>query len=470
MNTLIDYILKVNIALLVIVVFYLLFLRKLTFGLWKRMYLLVYALISMLLPIANIDFSKKQSIISNTEWLQYIPKVSVNEVHHQSYNIVGFLMIVLGIGCLIAFGKFLIRLLSIYRMQQSAALISIHGFKIFKLTAHANPFSFGNSIFVNPNMHEETELIKIIKHEEAHVLQKHSIDILFFEIINCFFWYNPASWLLKKLASENLEFLADESVIQSGVNKADYQLVLVKESTAAHENSVLHFNFLSLKSRIIMMNKLKSTKKSLIRFTFILPILFVLLVSFSSHKFSEEINAIGNKVADAAKQIYNTDTIPEKNEVSIIKITPTKASADKKEHRPPMLILNGRKEVSESELSEMDPNSIESIVVLKDKEAEKIYNVKDREGVILISTKDSLKAAAPKIVINSKENEDNIFALNNPTSAKPIFVLDGKIIDTTEFKKISPKQIKSISVLKGNSATALYGDKGANGVIEITSK
>ena len=51
-----------------------------------------------------------------------------------------------------------------------------------------------------------------------------------------------------------------------------------------------------------------------------------------------------------------------------------------------------------------------------------------------------------------------------------LVVLDGIIIPNSQLNDIDPKDIESMSVLKDKSATELYGEKGKNGVIIITSK
>ncbi len=53
-------------------------------------------------------------------------------------------------------------------------------------------------------------------------------------------------------------------------------------------------------------------------------------------------------------------------------------------------------------------------------------------------------------------------------NATPLYVVDG--IVRAEFAKIDPNEIESINILKDASATAVYGVKGANGVIIITTK
>jgi len=51
---------------------------------------------------------------------------------------------------------------------------------------------------------------------------------------------------------------------------------------------------------------------------------------------------------------------------------------------------------------------------------------------------------------------------------KPLILVDGKEVDN--LNTLSPEDIESISILKDASATKLYGDKGASGVIDVKMK
>ena len=51
-----------------------------------------------------------------------------------------------------------------------------------------------------------------------------------------------------------------------------------------------------------------------------------------------------------------------------------------------------------------------------------------------------------------------------------LYIIDGKEMESGSMKDIDPNTIKSINVLKGETAFKLYGEKGKNGVIEITTK
>lgn len=78
---------------------------------------------------------------------------------------------------------------------------------------------------------------------------------------------------------------------------------------------------------------------------------------------------------------------------------------------------------------------------------------------------------APANTIISDETTKIIFGGNgSPFKEQPLFILDGKEIKEAEIKGLNPSEIDNISVLKNESATATYGDKGKNGVIIITTK
>lgn len=57
--------------------------------------------------------------------------------------------------------------------------------------------------------------------------------------------------------------------------------------------------------------------------------------------------------------------------------------------------------------------------------------------------------------------------LDDPSKA-PLYVIDGKVVSSIE--SISPDGIASIEVLKDQSAVAIYGERGRNGVIKVTTK
>ena len=136
-------------------------------------------------------------------------------------------------------------------MRRKANILSVDGMKLYQVHQNIIPFSFGNSIFINRELHTEDELQEIIRHEFVHVKQKHTLDIIWSEWLCIINWYNPFAWLLKTAIRQNLEFIADNKVLQNGVDRKHYQYLLLKVIGNSHFSLASKFNFSSLKNNVI---------------------------------------------------------------------------------------------------------------------------------------------------------------------------------------------------------------------------
>jgi len=168
----------------------------------------------------------------------------------------------------------------------------------------------------------------------------------------------------------------------------------------------------------------------------------------------------------------------------------------------PLVIVDG-KEIYKAEMAKIDPERIEKIEVIKDKTSVEKYGEKGKDGVILITLKkgesidgksnitnmtgnfalNSIRETTPKssgILFSAKEirgeNKDGITILKADTfkldfaKTNSLILIDGKKSTKDEVNQLNPAMIESISVLKDESATTLYGDKGKNGVVLIVTK
>jgi len=187
-------------------------------------------------------------------------------------------------------------------------MISQDGIRIYQVDAPIIPFSFGDSIFINQHQHSLEELEEIIRHEFVHVKQKHSVDIIWGELLCLLNWYNPFAWLLKKSIRQNLEFIADRHVLEQGMDRKQYQYLLLKVIGNNHFSIANQFNFSSLKKRIAMMNKLRSAKFHLVKFMFVLPLVSVMLLAFRNEWKKQETGKDQLSVSTFA----GNDTIPDK--------------------------------------------------------------------------------------------------------------------------------------------------------------
>lgn len=309
------YLFKLSISLGVVFLFYHFVLRRLTFYNWNRWYLVGYTMLSFFLPFVDISLALEQSDIKNSAIINWVPaigdKVALADAAGANAALsaweISFLLITAGsVVMLVRLG---IQLHSIQRMRKKSTLLNLDGMRLYQVETPIIPFSFGNSIFINKKQHSDVELEEIIRHEFVHVKEKHTADIIWGELLCLINWYNPAAWLLKRSIRQNLEFIADRQVLEQGMDRKQYQYLLLKVIGNNHFSIANQFNFSSLKKRIAMMNKLRSAKVHLVKFLFVLPLVSVLLLAFRNDWKQQEIK--GGISREAMPAVIN-DTFPDK--------------------------------------------------------------------------------------------------------------------------------------------------------------
>lgn len=311
-----QYLLKLSISLAFVYLFYQVVLRRLTFYNWNRWYLMGYSLLSFFISFVDVANLLNKENLESGQLIRLIPAVESFEVpdslHTAATNhtllLWEGLLLCFCTGIVIAAGRLGIQILSYRKLRRSALLLTDDAVKIFQISKKIIPFSFGKSIFINRHLHTEEELKEIIRHEFIHVKQAHTIDIIWAEILCILNWYNPFAWLLRHHIRQNLEFIADDKVVQSGIDKKEYQYLLLKVIGVPQFHIANSFNFSSLKKRIVMMNKLKTAKVHLVKFLFAFPLLAVLVIAFRSGT-----NDPSGLQAEKTNTISTLDTIPLKD-------------------------------------------------------------------------------------------------------------------------------------------------------------
>ena len=291
MSPWIDYLLKLSVSLSAVALFYYFILRPYTFYNWNRWYLLIYSMLSFFLPCIDItttiqkrNFMPPQLVSSipvvNASGLQNILPVKIGNADSR-FSLTNLVLLTVLAGVLVMLIRLILHFAAYLKIKNKAELLSTEeGINIYKIKNDALPFSFGNSVFINPDLHSEEDLRKIILHEYIHVKERHSIDNIWFEILCALNWYNPFAWLIRYSVRQNLEYIADRTVLKNGVDPKQYQYLLLKVTGVPEFRIANQFNFSSLKQRIIMMNKAKTAKIHLIRFLFVIPVLLFVLFTF----------------------------------------------------------------------------------------------------------------------------------------------------------------------------------------------
>ncbi|MFC2147105.1 M56 family metallopeptidase [Bacteroidota bacterium] len=283
MEALMIYLLKASGILTLFYVVYQVFLKKETFFRVNRQFLLVGVIAAFACPFI---------VINNYVEITAIPFTTANssavnasfEINQPLFNWLDLIYTVYGIGMLILGLKFILQILAIRKVIASNTIIKKEGYVYVETDRDIAPFSFFRYIFYNPGKFNSLELEAILKHERAHSSQQHSLDLLLAHMVTIVMWANPFSWLYKKNIEQNLEFLADDTAIQSVASGRAYKYALLKVSGNQFFTPITN-NFYSslIKKRIIMLHKSKSHKRNALKMALILPALAVFLLSFNTH-------------------------------------------------------------------------------------------------------------------------------------------------------------------------------------------
>lgn len=458
-----------------------------------------------------------------------------------------------------------------------------------------HPFSFFSKIVVSEKTLSHPDLEIIVSHENIHVREKHTFDILFTEIMFLLQWFNPFAWLIKDAVKNNLEYKTDDEIVKK-YNPQTYQLAMV---TLADKQGIAPFltalNGSQLKNRIIMMKKKKEKKYAILKQLAVLPLLAVLIMGLANREVKTEniqsdkktdlvidgksiptdhpalpsvdnqkkfdsgeiatLMNVGDKVISTTMVIDDSFTTSEKEFMVSGKVTDNKGqplsgvsilikgktlettTTDtkgiyeiKSESEIELLVFgkngyetlevkpSGRKNIDvklevdnklyivdgkayEGEMSEINADNIESIDIFKGESGFKLYGENGKNGVVLITTKSKEKIGAQSIFGNEQVPElrmpvagdslnlkmpiavtdpqfqyyikekqiDYVNPLDKNSKVQPLILVNGKEPGQT-IEDINPGTIQSVNVLKEKSAKEKYGEKGKNGVIEITLK
>lgn len=413
-----------------------------------------------------------------------------------------------------------INLLSFFAFVKPFRKDKRNGFIYVKTDIDISPFSFMRYIVYNPAKFTEKELENILRHEREHSKQKHSYDILLVELLRAFQWINPIAWLYKNAIVQNLEFLADSRAINDVEGNKNYQLTMLKLNSAGSEFELTNNFYDSLiKRRISMLNKQRSKRINIMKAIIIIPLLIVFVFEFNTEVIAQDIDpaSISVKGLDSKKPYISYEEEPlviidgivselgveginavdgvraeviegdegikrygDAGKNGVILITTNKNKPEKQfnfstEKREKKHVTDKSAEQEEGVFKHTEIENSNDGIGLKSK-----YNKTDEKVIPAYQVgKDIIRNSGRRYyrVGMPIEKADNVFegrplTLENAKSAitAPLYIVDGVIKQNLNPNEISPDDIEFISVLKGESAVAKYGDKGKNGVVEITMK
>ncbi|RYG21311.1 MAG: M56 family metallopeptidase [Chitinophagaceae bacterium] len=338
------YLLEANLYLVLFYGFYRLFLQNETFYNLNRYFLLLSTLLSFALPVLQLGFLKPayEHINGELVFVGEIPPPPVEPPSAESLNnpfadlnwfYVFYLLIAFGFAIKLSFSIYKIIHLWMKAKKHNAGEITL-----IEVNDESTAFSFFNLLFIHPSLANQPS---VLKHEMVHIKQKHSFDVVFFELIQIICWFNPIIHFIKKDIKLLHEYIADELTATADVQKHEYALFLIQNSFGLRAQPITNqiFNQSILKRRINMLNKKRTATWARLRLLLALPLTGGMLC-MSTMAFTKDYGYV--------------DLLPEKSEfVAPIQDNPKVAHSEKKEIvRPPLplkyfipLLITGKDKV-----------------------------------------------------------------------------------------------------------------------------
>ncbi|TRZ41636.1 M56/M15 family metallopeptidase [Robertkochia solimangrovi] len=276
---------------------------------FNRYYLLGTLIICVVAPLMEIDYGLKfpatelmndsSGIVeTHTQISPFNVQESVITDSHRSEiieNKDSFLSIVpiiyLSVSILLLL-RFFYNLFKIVLQVISSRKVRYESWKLYLVNNESGPFSFFRMIFLGAeDMKSNDRLSSILLHESAHAIQLHSIDIILIELLKCLLWINPFLWIYKREITAVHEYLADDYVLQQGVDMESYMMQLIRESKLRVSGMYSGFNFINTKKRLDMLHQSKPTTSIFLAKTGLAFLLCFAIFVFSSSANPEDTSS-----------------------------------------------------------------------------------------------------------------------------------------------------------------------------------
>ena len=418
------YLLKSSACLAVFMLFYKLFLERESVHQFKRFYLLVAIAGSFCIPFITFTTVIEQTLVQPILNEIVTPVVLSEAPIETSINwwpIMALSIYTLGV---LFFGlKFI---LNLYRLLQKISLndkVQSQKSIIVLLKEHVIPHTFLKYMFFEKEAYNTNRIPKeILLHEEVHVAQKHSLDIIFIELLQVVFWFHPLIYFIKKDIKLNHEFLADQAVIKQGYSAKAYQSLLLEYASQPTNSLISSINYASIKKRLTIMKTHTSKTAIWLRSLILLPLVAVLVYGFSEKKEVVKETSLEKEITIPTLKVAHSPLSMELNGKS------TSLESLKKDF---LSLTNGEK----SDLKIVSNEALKMSFVNTLNELLEPYVTK-----IFFESKLAIIDDRPKPA--SSETEASI-----PQENKPMLLMAGKVKMSCETCAMDKKMIEKITVI-----------------------
>lgn len=397
------YILQSGLCLAVFYSVYELFLKRETYFQLNRIFLVSGLLLSFFIPAFPITSPFKTPAVPIKFDYASIPSASV-----RGFGSADFLYVLYGIGVLVFLLRFGLQLAKLRRVVRTHGIRRLCGAKIVAVDRLFSPFSFLDIIFINQEPSIDANLRRILAHEQVHIRQQHTLDVLLMEIVLSLQWFNPFVWPYKKALQETHEYLADSGVIAQGFNSVKYQLLMFEQHVGASLFELgNNFKRSQIKRRIMMLSKIKSPKAAKLKLLLALPLAIALVLIFAEPRVAAETSAFQQKSSPADPTQTKITQVKEEFDNLIAaeqdlrrKLETAQDETTKKELAKNIeTVIQKRQQLAVSHNAKFIPSPHELEVIFKE--------LKEKEGVLLAelekTTDESKKTALMKTLENIKQ-------------------------------------------------------------------
>ena len=327
---------------------------------------------------ADVEFATMS--LADDDTLAVAPAFSLGDFLSEHWGDLLFLLYVAGILFLI--GRHiasLVRLFGLLKRGQMQRLDDGTCLYLHQQTDIA-PFSWMKYIVISEADYRENGR-QIVAHEQAHISNRHSWDLLLVEVCLLAQWFNPAAWLLRQELQNIHEYEADDTVLRRGINAREYQLLIIKKAVGARLYSLANsLNHSSLKKRLTMMMKEKSHPWARLKYLYVLPLAAISMVAFAHTEAANNSNGISE--AKGTEVLAN-------NQIPGVKSS---------ENEKVLIVVDGKLTIQETEPIDwtnedlakhigVTPEEIAQIEVIKKPEILAQWNIPGATGAILVTTK-----------------------------------------------------------------------------------
>jgi hypothetical protein len=284
------YLLKANVVLALFAAAYYGLLRRLTFFTLNRAFLLLAVVVAVGYPLLPAPAALAEVVVPLALPVSTPAALAALSAAPLGQPAAPFPWLLMCLSIYAAGSGFLVlrllgQLLSLARLRRGAQLDVVLGQPVWLVPGAGGAFSFGNDIYLTVSALTGAEhLPAVLRHEQTHVRQAHTLDVLLLQLLVAAAWLNPAAWLLRRAALANLEYLADRAALDTGLSRYTYQRCLVSQRAGALPEPALAFRpaIPTLKQRVLMLSQSPSSPRQLGRYLLAAPLLAACLLGLAA--------------------------------------------------------------------------------------------------------------------------------------------------------------------------------------------